>query len=71
MHTSTEKHYTAIEVGHMWGISTDLARDLFRDEPGVLRIERPETRRKRGYLTIRIPQSVVDRVHVKLTAARH
>jgi len=51
----------------MWGLSNDLTRDIFRHEPGVLRIDRPETRKKRGYLSIRIPQSVVDRVHLRLT----
>jgi hypothetical protein len=51
----------------MWGLSNDLTRDIFRDEPGVLRIDRPETRKKRAYLTIHIPQSVVARVHLRLT----
>ena len=64
---ATERHYTVREVAELWGISQDLVRDVFRQEPGVLRIERPETRKKRGYATIRIPQSVMERVHLRLT----
>ena len=65
-----ERHFTVKEVAEMWGISQDLVRDVVRDEPGVLRIERPETRKKRGYATVRVPQSVMERVHLRLTKRR-
>jgi hypothetical protein len=64
-----EKHYTPAELAVLWGLSPDFIRDRFRDEPGVLKIDRPERMRKRGYCTIRIPQSVASRVHRELQAA--
>src|SRR6516162_4365871 len=50
----TEKHYSILDIASMWGISSDLARDTFKDEPGVLVFERPGTRTKRAYSTIRV-----------------
>lgn len=63
-----EKHYAPADLAEAWGVSTDLIRSLFRDEPGVLKIDRPATRAKRSYSTIRIPESVVVRVHTRLTS---
>ena len=63
---STEKHYSVPEVAKMWKLSDEKIRELFRDEPGVLKLDCPETLRKRGYCTLRIPQSVLDRVHQRL-----
>jgi hypothetical protein len=65
-----EKHYTVAEIAKQWGISVDLARDTFCDEPGVLTFERPRTRVKRGYSTMRIPESVLVRVHTRLTSSK-
>ena len=58
----TEKHYTVSEVARLWGISTDMVRDIFRKEAGVLNFRRPGTRTKRSYSTIRVPHSVLVRV---------
>jgi hypothetical protein len=63
-----EKHYTPIEVAKQWGVSPDIVRSVFRDEPGVLKIERPGTNAKRYYSTLRIPESVLVRVHTRLTS---
>ena len=53
----------------MWNLSRDTIARLFRDEPGVLKVGRAEsTRRRRCRLTLRIPQSVLERVHRRLTA---
>jgi len=38
---------------------------MFEQEEGVLQWGSPETRRKRGYITLRIPESVLIRVHQK------
>jgi len=35
-----EKHYTPAEVAQIWGINVDMARDLFRGEEDVLKLER-------------------------------
>jgi|SRR5271165_897749 len=66
----SEKHYTIAEIAKAWGISTDLARDTFHDEPGVLCFDRPGTRVKRGYSTLRVPESVMIRVHTRLSSGR-
>lgn len=47
----------------LWGISEKTVRNLFEGEEGVLRWGRPETLRKRGYYNLRIPESVLIRVH--------
>jgi len=63
---STEKHYSVPEVAKMWKLSDEKIRELFRDEPGVLKLNCPVTLRKRGYCTLRIPESVLTRVHQRL-----
>jgi hypothetical protein len=63
-----ERHYTVQEIGEAWQLSGTTVARLFRDEPGVLKIGRgPSRRGRRSYTTLRIPQSVVDRVHRRLT----
>lgn len=63
-----EKHWSPIEVAKAWGVSSDLIRSLFRNEPGVLKFDRPATRAKRSYATMRIPDSVLTRVHTRLSS---
>lgn len=64
-----EKHYCVSEVAELWGLSERTIRRIFTDEPGVIKWESGETRYKRGYTTLRIPESVVHRVHRKLRKA--
>jgi hypothetical protein len=64
----SEKHFTPQELATTWGLSVDTIRELFTNEPGVLVINRPETRHKRRYRTFRVPESVAARVHNRLTA---
>jgi hypothetical protein len=63
-----ERHWTPIEVAKQWGVSSDLIRSLFRNEPGVLMFDRPATRAKRSYATMRIPDSVLVRVHTRMSS---
>jgi hypothetical protein len=64
---ATERHYTVKEIGALWKLSTTTLIRLFRHEPGVLRIGREQPRRgRRSYSTLRIPQSVVERVYRRL-----
>lgn len=58
-----EEHYTPQQLGKMWCLSADTIRAMFRDEPDVLIIDRPEKMHKRGYMTLRIPASTAARVH--------
>lgn len=62
-----ERHYAVIEVAKMWNLSPDKVREIFQHEPGVLVIGDPNPRYKRRYRTLRIPQSVVNRVHTRLS----
>lgn len=57
-----ERHYSVTDVAKLWGLSRDSVRRLFRREPGVLVMgER--------YVTLRIPESVLERVHRRLRNA--
>ena len=58
-----ERHYSVGEIAERWGLSEKTIRRMFENEEGVLQWGRPETRRKRGYITLRIPESVLLRVH--------
>ena len=63
-----EKHFSPAELADLWGVSTETVRVLFREEPGVLKIGKDGTRLRRGYKTLRIPESVAERVHTRLSA---
>jgi hypothetical protein len=63
-----ERHYAVIEVAEMWNLSPDKVRAIFEHEPGVLVIGDRNPRYKRRYLTLRIPQTVVDRVYMRLSS---
>ena len=60
-----QKHYSPAEVAAMWGISLDSARKMFMSEPGVLVMGGDGTGRR--YRTLRIPASVLERVHRRLS----
>lgn len=62
-----ERHYSVGEIAERWGLSEKTIRRMFENEEGVLQWGSPETRRKRGYITLRIPESVVMRVHRERT----
>jgi hypothetical protein len=61
-----EHHYTPEELGGLWNLSADTVRRLFERESGVLVIERTRARARR-YRTLRIPESVAQRVHRRLS----
>lgn len=63
-----QTHYTAEDVAKMLNMSRDSVTRLFREEEGVLKITRPGNRYKRTYTTIRIPESVLNRVYGRMTA---
>jgi hypothetical protein len=63
-----ERHYAVIEVAKMWHLSPDKVRELFEHEPGVLILGDRSPRYKRRYLTLRIPHTVLLRVHKRLAA---
>jgi hypothetical protein len=61
-----ELHFSPEQLGERWNLSADTVRRLFEKEPGVLVIERKRSRARR-YRTLRIPESVAQRVHRRLT----
>ena len=62
-----EKHYAPDELAELWGVSAETIRITFRKEPGVLQLQQP-TKGKRQYVLLRIPESVAERVHRRLSA---
>jgi hypothetical protein len=66
--THIERHYAVAEIAAKWNLSADKVRELFENEPGVLAIGERSPRHKRRYVTLRIPQSVLERVHSRLSS---
>ncbi len=66
----TERHYTIAEIAGLWNVSIDFVRRLFAEEPGVLVFGDQRNERKRRYTTMRIPESVLKRVHNRVLNAR-
>jgi len=61
-----ERHYTVREIAETWNLSPDYVRKLFDGEPEVFKPGNDGTRTKRGYHTLRIPESVMERVYRRL-----
>ena len=67
--TCAEKHYTVSELAELWNLSENTIRRIFENEPGVLKWGSREGRFKRRYTTLRIPETVLLRVHKQLREA--
>ena len=63
---SLERHFSVVELASLWDLSEQTIRRMFAGEPGVIEWGHTESRFKRGYITMRIPESVVERVHCRL-----
>ncbi len=61
-----ETHYSIPQLVRLWGLSEKTIRRIFNGEPGVVELGHEEERFRRGYKTLRIPVSVVQRVHQRL-----
>jgi hypothetical protein len=62
-----ERCHSPEQIAELWTLSADTVRRLFEHEPGVLVIERPRIYGKRRYRTLRIPESVAQRVYHRLS----
>jgi hypothetical protein len=62
-----ERHYSPAELGELWNLSDDSIRRMFENEPSVLIFEAPEKCSGRRRRTIRIPESVAQRVYRRLS----
>jgi len=63
---AAERHYTPAGVAALWSLDVETIRRIFQDEPGVVMLQSPVKRGRRPYKTIRIPHSVLERVHRRL-----
>jgi hypothetical protein len=61
-----ERHYRVGELAKLWGLGRETVRLLVKDEPGVLKIRQG---RRRAQTTYSVPESVVVRIHTRLTQA--
>ena len=62
-----EQHYTVSQIAALWGLDTDTVRPLFKNRPGVLKIKRQSTTRKRSYTSLRIPASIAAEVREEMS----
>jgi hypothetical protein len=62
---STERHWDVASIALLWNLSKDTVRRMFQNEPGVLVLGGRSNSNKRGYVTLRVPQSVLERVHAR------
>ncbi len=62
-----EQHNTPREIAARLSLSIDKVRRMFQDEPGVIVIGEQSTAYKRRYNTLRIPESVLQRVLRRLS----
>jgi hypothetical protein len=59
------RHYSVTQLAELWNLSPNKVREMFQHEPGVMAIGEPRPRfgRRRGKVTLRIPESVAERVY--------
>jgi hypothetical protein len=62
----SEHHFTSKEVAEAWNLSQDTIYRLFANEPGVLILASERKKYKRTRRTLRIPESVKNRVYRRL-----
>jgi hypothetical protein len=62
-----ERHYSVREISAMWRYSPKTIIRLFQHEKGVLKIGSAESRFKRKRWQLSIPESVLVRVHQRLS----
>ena len=58
------RHFSAAELAKIWKLNETTIRRIFQDEPGVFKIGKSD-RRKRDYVTLRIPEAVALRVYAE------
>ena len=62
-----ERHYSPAELAEMWNLSADTVRRMFEGEAGVLVFENPVRSSSRRFRTLRIPESVAQRVYSRFS----
>jgi hypothetical protein len=59
---NSEPYYTPAEIAERLQLSVDTVIRLFEHEPGIFIYEKPRSKQKRRYRTLRIPNSVLVRL---------
>jgi hypothetical protein len=67
---SGEKHFAPADLAERWNLSQDTIRRMFENEARVLIFENAERSSRRRRRTLRIPESVAERVYCRLST-RH
>jgi len=67
INAADETVYTPAEVAKLKKLHPGTIREIFLDEPGVIRLGHPAKGNRRQYFTLRIPASVVARVFGRMT----
>ncbi len=62
-----EQHYSPAQLAEQWNLSEDTVRRIFEREPDVLIFENPERGSSRRRRTMRVPESVAERVYRRLS----
>jgi len=62
-----ERHFAPAELAEQWNLSLDTIMRMFEREPNVLIFENPERNPNRRRRTLRIPESVAERVYRRLS----
>ena len=70
MSTALEQHFTVSELSARWNVSMPTVRRWFQDRPDVLQFGVSHRAKKRGYMSIRIPESVAERVYLEQRKAK-
>jgi hypothetical protein len=65
-----ERHYSPAELSELWNLSEDSVRRIFECEPDVLIFENPKKASDRRRRTMRIPESVAERVYRRLSTRK-
>ena len=66
MSEALEQHFTAAELAKRWHVSTPTIRRWFQDRSDVIQFGTQHRAKKRGYVSIRIPASVAERVYLEM-----
>lgn len=66
-----ERHYTVGELARGWHLAAGTVRRWFENEPGVIRVGEQRLRKgkTRAYVSLRVPESVAQRVYRRRTQA--
>ena len=62
-----ERHFSPAELAEAWNLSEDTVWRMFEREPDVLIFENPDRGSRRRRRTLRVPESVAERVHRRLS----